>query len=201
MSSRFLSLRTASCRVAGYAHPRTGAIPKTTSTNIKSIDRCRVDAKQRSVGAACASGGFLGSVASFFGMADTMKDKAEGLEFLKKNADKEGIMCMESGLQYRVLRQGTGKRHPLAHSPCDCHYEGKLLDGTKFDSSYDRGAPTKFAPNQVIRGWTEAMQLMVEGDLWELYIPAELGYGPRGAGPIPGNATLIFKMEIMKVYR
>ena len=79
--------------------------------------------------------------------------------------------------RYKVLRKGDGTSHPTADSSCSCHYGGKLINGETFDSSYDRGSPTDFAPNQVIKGWTEAMQLMVEGDKWEMYIPSELGYG------------------------
>merc|ERR1712217_583669 len=88
----------------------------------------------------------------------------------------------------------------MGGSPCDCHYAGSLIDGTKFDSSYKRGEPTTFAPNQVIKDWTEAMQLMVEGDLWEMYIPSELGYGDSGTGDkIKGGDVLIFRMEILKI--
>merc|ERR1712039_744700 len=87
-----------------------------------------------------------------------------------------------------------------ADSPCDCHYEGTLVSGKEFDSSYKRGTPTTFAPNQVIKGWTEAMQLMVEGDKWEMYIPYNLAYGERGMPPvIPAKSTLIFTMEIIKI--
>merc|ERR1719230_1845745 len=85
-------------------------------------------------------------------------------------------------------------------SPCECHYEGTLINGNEFDSSYKRGSPTTFAPNQVIKGWTEAMQLMVEGDKWEMYIPSELGYGDGGSGAkIKGGDVLIFQMEIQKI--
>merc|ERR1712178_464800 len=88
----------------------------------------------------------------------------------------------------------------MGNTPCECHYKGTLIDGVQFDSSYDRGQPTTFAPNQVIKGWTEAMQLMVEGDKWEMYIPAELAYGDRGAGgKIPGGSTLIFVMKLEKI--
>merc|ERR1712178_71974 len=88
----------------------------------------------------------------------------------------------------------------MGNSPCECHYKGTLIDGTQFDSSYDRGQPTTFAPNQVIKGWTEAMQLMVEGEKWEMYIPPDLAYGERGAGgKIPGGSTLVFQMEIVKI--
>lgn len=119
--------------------------------------------------------------------------------FLSKNKLKEGVVVLASGLQYKVLRAGTGDGHPLPNSPCSCHYEGRCAkdypDGKKFDSSYDRGSPTTFAPNQVIKGWTEAMQLMVEGDKWEMYIPSNLAYGDSGR--VPG--CLVFTMEILKI--
>jgi FKBP-type peptidyl-prolyl cis-trans isomerase FklB len=124
----------------------------------------------------------------------------DGLKFLSENGKKPGVVTLPSGLQYKVLRQGTGKFHPAVSTPCLCHYEGKLLDGTKFDSSYDRGDPTTFAPNQVIKGWTEAMQKMVQGDKWELYIPSELGYGERGSPPkIPASSVLVFQMEMIAI--
>ena len=107
-------------------------------------------------------------------------------------------------LQYKVLRAGDGDSHPTADSSCECHYEGRTAQeypsGDTFDSSYARGSPTSFAPNQVIKGWTEAMQLMVEGDKWEMYIPSELGYGDRGSPPkIGGGNVLVFTMEILKI--
>ena len=94
--------------------------------------------------------------------------------------------------------KGTGTVSPAVGTPCACHYAGRLLDGTEFDSSYKRGAPTTFAPKQVIAGWTEAMQLMVEGDKWEMYIPPNLAYGDRAMGNIPPGSTLVFEMEIIK---
>ena len=109
--------------------------------------------------------------------------KANNGNFLAKNKNNKGVVTLPSGLQYKVLRVGKGKFHPKKNAPCKCHYEGKLTNGKVFDSSYARGSPTAFAPNQVIKGWTEAMQLMVEGDKWEMYIPARLGYGPRGSPP------------------
>uniref|UniRef100_A0A6U5D7M2 peptidylprolyl isomerase n=1 Tax=Corethron hystrix TaxID=216773 RepID=A0A6U5D7M2_9STRA len=125
---------------------------------------------------------------------------ADSTAFLAENAKKEGVKVLKSGLQYRVLRSGEGGHHPTVDSPCECHYEGTLVDGTKFDSSYDRGSPTTFAPNQVIKGWTEAMQLMVEGDKWELVIPSGLAYGSRGSPPkIPGDSTLVFTIEIINI--
>ena len=94
-----------------------------------------------------------------------------GAAFLAANKDKDGVITLASGLQYKVLEEGAGMEHPTVSTPCECHYAGRLLDGTEFDSSYKRGTPTTFAPNQVIKGWTEAMQLMVQGDKWEMYIP------------------------------
>lgn len=124
----------------------------------------------------------------------------KGIAFLESNKGKDGVISLPSGLQYKVLRKGRGADHPVVNSPCSCHYEGKLLDGTVFDSSYDRGDPATFAPNQVIKGWTEAMQMMVVGDKWEMYIPSELGYGDRGSPPkIGGGDVLIFTMEILAI--
>merc|ERR1711865_1288361 len=124
----------------------------------------------------------------------------KGLKFLEENKGKDGVISLASGMQYKVLRAGEGANHPTVDSPCECHYKGTLIDGTQFDSSYDRGDPTTFAPNQVIKGWTEAMQMMVEGDKWEMYIPSELAYGDSGSPPKigPGDA-LIFTMEILKI--
>ena len=127
-----------------------------------------------------------------------------GLKFLEENKNKEGVVTLPSGLQYKVLRAGDGTDHPTANSPCDCHYEGRIAqdwpEGGTFDSSYARGSTTSFAPNQVIKGWTEAMQLMVEGDKWEMYIPSELGYGDSGSPPkIGGGDVLVFTMEIVKI--
>ena len=125
---------------------------------------------------------------------------AEGTAYLEENAKQPGVVTLASGLQYRVLKEGTGQYHPVSDSSCLCHYHGTLIDGTTFDSSYDRDEPTTFAPNQVIKGWTEAMQLMVEGDVWELTIPSDLAYGDRGSPPkIPGGSALIFKIEIIKI--
>merc|ERR1712010_378682 len=125
---------------------------------------------------------------------------AEGTKYLEENKNKEGVITLPSGLQYKVLKKGSGAHHPTKDSPCECHYEGTLIDGTEFDSSYKRGSPTTFAPDQVIKGWTEAMQLMVEGDKWEMYIPSDLAYGESGSPPkIPGGSALIFRMEIIKI--
>ncbi|KAL3812116.1 hypothetical protein ACHAXA_009375 [Cyclostephanos tholiformis] len=126
---------------------------------------------------------------------------AEGLAFLEAKGKEDGVVTLPSGLLYKEIRAGNpGGKTPTLNSPCECDYAGTLIDGTEFDSSYKRGQPLTFAPNQVIKGWTEAMQLMTEGAKWELYIPSELGYGDRGAGgSIPGGAVLIFTLELLKV--
>mmetsp|Transcript_31757 Transcript_31757/g.38362 ORF Transcript_31757/g.38362 Transcript_31757/m.38362 type:complete len:225 (+) Transcript_31757:93-767(+) len=124
----------------------------------------------------------------------------EGKQYLDKNKDKPGVVVLPSGLQYKVLAKGSGTEHPTASTSCTCHYHGTLVDGSVFDSSVERDSPIDFAPNQVIKGWTEAMQMMVEGDKWELYIPSDLAYGDNGSPPkIPGGATLIFTIEILKI--
>ena len=126
-------------------------------------------------------------------------NKKEGEAFLVANAKKEGVKVTESGLQYKVIKAGEGAT-PKPTSKVTTHYEGKLINGTVFDSSYKRNAPATFGVNQVIPGWTEALQLMKEGDQWELYIPSKLAYGERGAGADIGpNSTLIFKIELIKV--
>uniref|UniRef100_A0A7S2LLV9 peptidylprolyl isomerase n=1 Tax=Leptocylindrus danicus TaxID=163516 RepID=A0A7S2LLV9_9STRA len=123
----------------------------------------------------------------------------EGLAWLAKKGEEEGVVTLPSGLLYKEIVAGTGASPGLT-DPCSCHYAGTLIDGTEFDSSYKRGQPLTFAPNQVIKGWTEAMQLMKEGGKWELYIPSELAYGDRGAGGlIPGGSVLIFTIEILEV--
>jgi len=121
----------------------------------------------------------------------------EGTEFLTANGAKEGVVTTETGLQYKVITAGSGAL-PTAESVVEVHYAGRLLDGTEFDSSIKRGTPAQFGVTQVIAGWTEALQLMAEGSKWELYIPADLAYGPGGTGPIGPNQTLIFEVELLK---
>ena len=125
----------------------------------------------------------------------------ESEQFLWQNARKEGVTELPSTLQYKIIRTGLGKHHPEHDSPVACHYKGTLIDGvTEFDSSYKRGTPSVFQPRQVIKGWTEAMQLMVEGDKWELYIPADLAYGDSGSPPlIKKGDALIFTMEMIEI--
>ena len=133
--------------------------------------------------------------------ARALSSAASNEEFLANNAGMQGVTTLPSGLQYKVLSSGPADAlSPGAHDACDCHYEGTLLDGTIFDSSIARGRPACFAPNQVIKGWTEAMMLMKEGDKWQLTIPPSLAYGAFGSGPIPGNAVLQFQLEILKVH-
>lgn len=124
---------------------------------------------------------------------------AEGKAFLEENGKKPGVVTTKSGLQYEVLAEGTGK-HPKATDKVRCHYEGRLLDGTVFDSSYKRNQPADFGLNQVITGWTEGVQLMAEGAKYRFYIPYLLAYGEGGAGElIPPFSTLIFDVELIKV--
>ena len=125
--------------------------------------------------------------------------KAECEQFLAENAKKEGVRTTASGLQYQVLRDGNGKQ-PKATDQVECHYEGTLIDGTKFDSSYDRGQTATFPLNQVIAGWTEGLQLMHEGAKYRFFIPYQLAYGEHGAGAsIPPYAALIFDVELVAV--
>ncbi len=127
------------------------------------------------------------------------KNMKEGEEFLAKNKGKEGVKTLPSGLQYKVITEGKGKS-PKATDTVTVNYRGTLIDGTEFDSSYKRGQPAKFPVNGVIRGWTEGLQLMKEGSKYELYVPSNLAYGDRAAGPAIGpNATLIFEVELLKV--
>lgn len=125
--------------------------------------------------------------------------KKEGEEFLAENAGKPGVVTLKSGLQYKVLKAGNGRK-PGRTDKVRCNYEGSFVNGMVFDSSYNRGEPAVFGVNQVIAGWTEALQLMAEGSEWELYIPYQLAYGEAGAhGAIPPCAALIFKVELIAV--
>ncbi len=125
--------------------------------------------------------------------------KDEGETFLRENSKKAGVVTTASGLQYEVLREGNGKK-PKATDRVECHYEGTLINGQVFDSSYKRGQTATFGLNQVIAGWTEGLQLMQEGAKYRFYIPYKLGYGERGAGnSIPPYATLIFDVELVAV--
>tara|TARA_R110002072_G_scaffold301462_2_gene481251 strand:+ start:11989 stop:12465 length:477 start_codon:yes stop_codon:yes gene_type:complete len=122
-----------------------------------------------------------------------------GITFLSENMTKESVVTTESGLQYKVLNKGSGEAHPGPTDVVKVHYHGTLTDGTVFDSSVARGKPIEFGLNQVIKGWTEGLQLMVEGEKTRLFIPSELGYGNRSAGSIPAGSTLIFDVELIKI--
>ncbi|MCL5043365.1 MAG: FKBP-type peptidyl-prolyl cis-trans isomerase [Gammaproteobacteria bacterium] len=121
-----------------------------------------------------------------------------GEEFLAENAKREGVVTLASGLQYEVISAGTGAT-PNASSTVQTHYEGTLINGDVFDSSYKRGQPAEFPVGGVIAGWTEALQLMQEGAKWRLFIPSNLAYGERAAGSIPPHSTLVFDIELLKV--
>lgn len=122
-----------------------------------------------------------------------------GKVYLSANAIQEGVVTTDSGMQYVVLEKGEGTAHPAANSSVEVHYHGTLMDGTVFDSSVDRGKPISFGLNQVISGWTEGLQLMVEGDKFRFYIPSDLAYGNRGVGKIPAGSLLIFDVELLKI--
>ena len=141
-------------------------------------------------------------LSTFFTELEERQQKAarsEGESFLAENKKRAGVVTTATGLQYEVITEGTG-RHPKATDIVRCHYEGTLIDGTVFDSSYRRGEPAEFGLNQVIAGWTEGVQLMKEGAKYKFYIPYNLAYGERGAGSsIPPYSALIFTVELIKV--
>ncbi len=143
-------------------------------------------------------------IQKFFGQiskAEGDKNLKEGEEFLAKNKTKSGVVTTASGLQYEIIKAGTGPK-PKAEDEVKCHYKGTLIDGKVFDSSIERGEPATFPVNRVIPGWTEALQLMPVGSKWKLYIPASLGYGERGAGQdIKPNSTLIFEVELLEIVK
>lgn len=127
------------------------------------------------------------------------KNMKEGETFLAENKKKEGVVTLPSGLQYKVVTAGNGKK-PKSSDTVTTHYRGTLIDGSEFDSSYKRGQPASFPVTGVIAGWTEALQLMPAGSKWQLFVPASLAYGPRGAGQMIGpNATLIFEVELLSI--
>ncbi len=143
-------------------------------------------------------------VVFFFIRSNASKEAAKvniglGIEFLATNKIAEGVIETNSGLQYKVLTPGTGEEHPTATSKVKVHYHGTLLDGTVFDSSVDRGEPISFGLNQVIKGWTEGVQLMVVGEKTRFYIPSNLGYGNSAAGKISPGSLLIFDVELLAI--
>lgn len=131
---------------------------------------------------------------------EAINNKADGEKFLAENKTKDGVQTTESGLQYIVLKEGTGAK-PTTASKVKVHYHGTLIDGTVFDSSVDRGEPTEFGVTQVIKGWTEGLQLMKEGAKYKFFIPSDIAYGanPRPGGAIKANSALIFDVELLEV--
>ena len=127
-----------------------------------------------------------------------MKTLQEGIDFLAENSKKPGILITSSGLQYEVISEAGGKK-PAAADSVRVHYKGSLIDGTTFDSSYNWGEPIEFPLNEVIPGWTEGLQLMSKGSKYRFFIPSELGYGSRDAGPIPAYSVLIFEIELLEI--
>ena len=131
----------------------------------------------------------------------TLERKEKNIAFLTENAKKEGVVSLPSGLQYKILKEGTGEK-PKGTNDVKVHYEGQLIDGVVFDSSIERNEPATFTLNKVIPGWTEALQLMTVGSKWRLFIPANLGYGEAGAGKqIPPFSTLIFDVELIEIVK
>jgi FKBP-type peptidyl-prolyl cis-trans isomerase len=126
-------------------------------------------------------------------------NKKLGEVFLTENKTKDGVVTLPDGLQYKILKEGTGPK-PSATDSVVCNYKGTLIDGTEFDSSYKRGQPATFPVGQVIKGWTEILQLMPVGSKWQIFVPSDLGYGLRGAGGSIGpNSTLIFEIELLSI--
>jgi FKBP-type peptidyl-prolyl cis-trans isomerase FkpA len=126
------------------------------------------------------------------------KAQADGDAFLAANKAKAGVVTLESGLQYEILKEGAGSK-PTLEDTVDCQYRGTLVDGTEFDSSYARNQPATFAVKGVVKGWTEALQLMPVGSKWRIVVPPQLAYGERGTGPIAPNSTLVFELELLGV--
>lgn len=146
----------------------------------------------------------LGLIVSYFIRSNANQEAAkvnalQAEQFLQKNKLLEGVIETDSGLQYQVLSAGDGEKHPAASSKVKVHYHGTLLDGTVFDSSVERNQPISFGLNQVIKGWTEGLQLMVTGEKTRLFIPAALGYGNSATGKIPAGALLIFDVELLAI--
>jgi len=132
--------------------------------------------------------------------AEAEANKSSSVAFLEKNKTKENVKTTNSGLQYEVLKAGSGRK-PTVKDKVSVHYTGTLITGQKFDSSHDRGQPAEFPVNGIIKGWQEALQMMPEGSVYRLYIPPELGYGAQGQPGIPGNSVLVFDVELIKIVK
>ncbi|MCL2154558.1 MAG: FKBP-type peptidyl-prolyl cis-trans isomerase [Leptospirales bacterium] len=129
------------------------------------------------------------------------ENKKKGEEFLSQNKKKEGVITTPSGLQYKIISKGDSEIKPKSSDTIKVHYAGKFIDGKEFDSSHKRKEPTQFKADQVIRGWTEGLQLMTVGSKYEFFIPSDLGYGPNGNQAIPGNSVLIFEVELLEIVK
>lgn len=186
---------------AGIADAVAGAKPRLSQEEAQKVmEQFQEDMKKNSCSSgscgSCSSGG-CGSHESESNPDENMQ---RGKDFLAENSKKEGVITLPSGLQYKQIKSGSGKK-PGLRDKVTTHYHGTLINGTVFDSSYERNDPATFPVNGVIAGWTEALQLMSEGSIWELYIPSDLAYGRRGAGgDIGPNETLIFKVELLQVH-
>jgi FKBP-type peptidyl-prolyl cis-trans isomerase len=167
--------------VAGIADALAGTKPKYTEAELQAAF-ATVQQKMQAAGAALAQ-----------------KNLAAGNDYLAKNKTKSGVKTTASGLQYEVLKKGLGGAKPKATDTVKVHYHGTLIDGTVFDSSVERGEPVEFPLNRVIPAWTEGLQLMSVGDKFKLTVPSNIGYGPQGNGKIPGNAVLIFEVELLGI--
>ena len=152
---------------------------------------------------AAALAGVLGLAACGGGeAADPAESAKEAAAFMEKNAKEDGVVVLPSGLQYKIVKSGPpGGDSPDGNDLVRVDYEGALVDGTVFDSSYEKGRPAVFTPESVIDGWTEGLQRMKVGDEWILYVPPGLGYGETGTGPVPGNAVLVFRVQLLDVAR
>jgi FKBP-type peptidyl-prolyl cis-trans isomerase FklB len=158
---------------------------KTTLTALTTVMRAKAEEAHKEQEAKTAAEGAI--------------NKSQGDAFLTANKTKEGVVTLPSGLQYKILQAGTGPK-PTATDSVVCNYKGTLLSGAEFDSSYKRGQPLTIAVNHVIKGWTEALQLMPVGSKWELYVPSDLAYGPQSPGaPIGANSTLVFEVELLSI--
>lgn len=152
--------------------------------------------------AACNKAGAPSHAGDKAAAEDSAQRVLEGKAFLEKNAKEPGVKTTASGLQYKVIRSGPeGGPHPKPTDEVKVNYEGRFIDGAIFDSSYEGGTPVTFVLNQVVPGWTEALQLMRPGDEWEIYLPPQLGYGEQERPGMPANSTLIFKVELLDVFQ
>ncbi len=175
----------------GVENPNLAAIYKGMQDQMKSDSNLLVDMEQFNITAQ----NYMKKQAD----AALEENTTKGQAFLEENATKDGVLTTDSGLQYKIIEEGEGTS-PSAEDQVTVHYRGTLIDGTEFDSSYSRGEPASFPVNGVIPGWTEALQMMKPGSKWQLFIPSNLAYGPRGAGADIGpNETLIFDVELISV--